>query len=109
MNPKQVQAGDTIQAIRINNDEFTKYHRWRMLISDSHKANFVTGTFADIEYKYFEGYNIPYKINWLGITEPFESAYDRMKRYYKLTYDERKSLRSKMRPESGKEGKRHGK
>lgn len=52
-------------------------------------------SFAEIEHKYFEGYNLPYLIiKENEKLEPFEKACDRMKKYYKLSFETRKLLRN---------------
>ena len=49
-----------------------------------------TGSFAEAEYKFFEGYNIPIKCDDEGKRiEPFDVAYNRVKEYFKVDSETR--------------------
>lgn len=69
-------------------NEYDKIFQWKIRNLDGLIIT-VTGSFAEIEYKYFEGFNLPFKIDSFGNIEPFEVAYKRMKDYYKTPYKDR--------------------
>ena len=91
-------------------DEFLLEHEW--YIGGIHKKNepiIKKGTFAYIEWAYFEGMNFPRKIID-GKMEAFETAYDRMKRWYVIPIKERLEAAVRtLRPQYGAhERRKHG-
>jgi len=73
-------------------DEFLEEHEWHCQLVDENKNTvLVTGSFAYVEWAYFEGFNMPMKIID-GKREPFDVAHDRMSRWYKIPSDERRKF-----------------
>ena len=49
------------------------------------KEGVLYGSFIDIEYKYFEGYNVPIKTDYDGKPlEEFKTSYDRVAKFIDL-------------------------
>ena len=71
-------------------DEFSEIHKYFIGCVDEKGNPVVERTsFAEVEYKYFEGLNIPRRIID-GEMEDFDEAYARVKRYYAIPYEQRK-------------------
>lgn len=71
--------------------EFTEIKKWRVRHPGTGENIVETCSFAEIERRWFEGFNLPFIAD---INESFESANDRMKRYYEIEFDSRKEMRS---------------
>lgn len=72
--------------------EFTGINTWTGY--DGGGREFTeTGPFVSIEWKYFEGWNIPFKIV-NGERESFESAHTRVIRWLQIPFEERHKLRA---------------
>ena len=73
--------------------EFIDVFEWYIGMTDSEdKPVIEKTTFAQVEYKYFEGFNMPRKIVD-GKYEEFNVSYDRVKRYMALPSDVKDILR----------------
>jgi hypothetical protein len=72
--------------------EFTEKCLWYFgYVDDNGDKCYEENTFVEIERKYFEGFNLPRKIV-NGKMESFDDSYNRMKRWYGLSYNERRAL-----------------
>jgi hypothetical protein len=75
-------------------DEFLAIHEWYIgWKNEEGNPVFDDGSFVEIEYKYFEGVNIPIR-RMNGELEPFSEAYDRVKRWFAIPMDERTRARA---------------
>lgn len=75
--------------------EFTEVAQWNISHPGGGSEISETCSFVEIEYKYFEGFNIPIKlIN--GVPEPFDVAYQRVRRYLQLDFETKHQLRNKI-------------
>ncbi len=75
--------------------EFTRVRKWRVRHPGTSEIIYERCSFAEIEYRYFEGFNIMSRVNLFGVVEPFEKAHARIRRYYELDYEYRREMRIK--------------